>query len=198
MKYLFLFLTVILLVTGCKKEETEHRWTSNIDPRMRSFIFQHGSYWIFKNDSLNKTDCTYVSDVFHGYHDIGYGQNRVISYEFYEIDFVHDITQNSYGKYRTRIEGPCMFRNWKAFYPRTTGDVLYIVDTTYIYWLCPGFYQIDSLTINNEIFYDVQRCQINNITFYTALNVGLVREVITDSNNHSVVWNLLRYRTILE
>ena len=81
------FFVLIILIAGCNKNKNENSDYSYIDTRMKDFFFKPGTYWIFKNHSLNIRDSKYIINALHEYSVFSNG--RQIENTEYWLEDVH-------------------------------------------------------------------------------------------------------------
>ena len=88
--FIFIFLFLVLL-TSCHKNNPNEESRHFIDSRLTGQKFKPGSYWIYFNDSTQKTDCTYVFKVESGYFERSDDpfNSKMSLNEYYDI-FYHD------------------------------------------------------------------------------------------------------------
>ena len=203
MKPNFIFLIIysfsfFLLICSCTKEQEKIKNNSNtyydyIDPEMNDFSFQYGSYWIYKNDSLNKTDCTYLINNlylnYYWYHGLGY--TTIVEYRQL---WYHDqlFPGKGYRAYMDGIWGRAMIRNltFPPYYVVKEEFLVYSLDTT------SSIKRFDSLKVGNVTYKDVQMSVYDSNTYYYAKGVGLIKKIMMDSTHVRASWNLIRWKIV--
>ncbi|MCX6287546.1 MAG: hypothetical protein NTY96_10570 [Bacteroidetes bacterium] len=189
MKQILLILIVSSLLISCHKDQTSVE-TFYICPGIQNQQFKIGSYWIFRNDSTQATDCTYVDNVIHGFNDQYWGLNRSTSTEFYTIFYSYTKTINEHPRDVDRIEGWLIMRN-----PVQMVNHGYYGPAIYTCYHDSITKYLDSLKVGNITFYNVQRALIDSTDFYSAKSIGIVKKVIRDSINKGT-WNIIRWKII--
>ncbi|MCX6249179.1 MAG: hypothetical protein NTX61_00350 [Bacteroidetes bacterium] len=199
---LFLFLCLF----SCKKKEQEQSLSSkdscknhlnytdlSIDETMNGFFFKAGSFWIYKNDSLNTYDSVLLKNVQTGCESISFPDFMLYpggNWDYYNMNYY------SYPlgeQYYDILERNQLMRNCHPSYLQAAqaGWTLFFgfPDTNYI----------DSMQIDNHTFYQICKSSslntINNplnITAYTANNIGIVKKIINFQPKQQ--WNLVRWK----
>ena len=207
MKRLFSSLSIllvcacVLLMGACTKEGKHYPVSQEFKDY---FLFQKGSYWIYKNDSTNEVDSTYLktAPVYYSYLT-GDRTKSDPSLEEYVVKFQSDIL----GRY--------------LFYSSTGGqdflemaigpsDNAYgmidqlVPDSNYYLNFYPHGYlkvspKIPSIEFNSKIFYNVLYTRYysdsTTFNFYFAKNVGLIK-IYGHWAKKDQSWSLLRYHVI--
>jgi hypothetical protein len=189
----FTFLIIVLI--GCAKSVTKITESiDGFDPKMNEFFFQEGSYWVYKCDSLNKTDSAYlykiVSSSFTTF--IGHGQAIITSYRQM---LYHDqlFPETFYGGYLDCIIGGGIFRNITPPLPSHNEQDFLVYSTGTL----PFLERFDSLKVGEVYYKDVQMRVLDSNTFYYAPEFGLIKKIMMDSVHVKTTWNLIRSRIIL-
>lgn len=181
-----LYISIILLSTfSCKKQQEQVYYYENIDPRMKEFFFNVGSWWIYKNDSLEKTDSVYLWNVSTEMYDEYHGLNRHSIIELRGMNYDDELFPN----FKDCIAGNSLMRNLIPGQSWPRPGVLYSFDTSYKH--------IDSLIVENVVYHDVQKCIIDSNIYYTAKGIGLIKKILYDSANIRTSWSLLRFKIML-
>jgi len=198
MSRIFVLLLCLLAMTaGCKKKTAEPPSPCadpdnsrcefiQIDTAMHGFYFLPGTYWVYRNDSLNAIDSVVVTAVHTGCEIHGSYLNMCVRADFYKMDFYS--SRDKATGYDI-IERNCLMRNWHPEY----------VD----WWKGWGLFVtpaqlIDSMLVGNHVFYDLLESTSqgkNNpphVTVYTAKNLGIVKKIYNDPPAQT--WNLVRWK----
>jgi len=193
-------ISFLFFLTSCHKDNENADSRHFIDSRLTGNEFKPGSYWIYLNDSTQKTDCTYVFKVESGYnewYDTPYNGKRSL-YEYFDV-FYHDKDSMNLNYYdRDRISLSYIYRHTIA------DDSIHFGGTLIYYFEEPGYLirvfidtieHIKTLQVLNYSFNNVQKAIIdsNYSCFYTVRSLGVVRKVIHNSY-HQGTWNLLRWK----
>jgi hypothetical protein len=191
----FIFLLILILSIGCNKNESPYGSTGiniiNINPELKSQAFKSGSYWIYKNDSTSKIDCTLIYQDFTDFEAVFAGHGFTDQYECFEMFYNEYYSNNFYSSYWDRMMDDCIFRNPINYFNHQVfgGLIVYCQDTA------QGQIYYDSLRVGSNIFYHVQRLPIDRTLLYSAKSVGVIRKVIIDSVEQGT-WNLLRWKIV--
>src|ERR1035438_6938449 len=168
MKYFLLLLFLQLILVSCHKEESQSVNYLYIDSRLLSQEFKTGSYWIYKNDSTSKTDCTFIFNARKDYYTYFEGMGITSDIYFYDIFYYYTNTVNGQPYDRDRIERTLIMRNpVRTIGNMQLGPALYYADSI----------KNDSLKVGSNMFYQVQKARVDNTDFYTAKSVGLVKHI---------------------
>jgi len=193
-------LALIILFSSCHKNSSYLEPRILIDSRLSGMEFKPGSYWVYLNDSTQKTDCTYVVKTETGYYEQNQSPsgNCISSVQYYNISY-HDkdsVNLNDYETQsiiRTYVETTFpvnkLYSNWDIliyYYPKPGELIPLIFDT---------IQHIDSLKVGSNTFKQIQRAIIDSTydCYYTCKSVGVVKKVLHKSS-HQGTWNLLRWR----
>jgi hypothetical protein len=204
MKKVFFFLlltSLTIIMTNCNKSEENNKHylgTAYIDNRIKSLVFNIGSYWIYTSDTLNQMDSTFISGIKSGFYEIGYGQDNYQKYEYYAMHFKsnYNLGKNSFGQFF--IDRTHLLIDPVVVYPWAVGPVLYSVDT-----IKESVKYLDSLNGKYYKFYHVQECSFNSryywgdtaYTYYTEPNIGIVKKIIT-IDSFTTIWSLKRWKIV--
>jgi hypothetical protein len=199
----FLYIFILLMLSfACQKKGsdpdtppvTKHDSVIHpIDPELKSQEFNIGSYWIYKNDSTNVVDCTYVYDVKKGLYLFYMNNNGVLFFrEYYTIYYYKpfDLSIDFCDKIQERV----IIRT-NNLNPTEFNDMaLYVSDGTS--W---GIIHLDSIGFGSHTFYDVQKarpCDSSYCpTYYTAKSVGIVKYNSSDESPKDN-WTLIKWKIV--
>jgi len=215
MKNLKVIVCIIILFAGCKKK-TEPSFYKISDEIKSYGDFKIGSYWIYKNDSLNIEDSIYVDNytfrIDETIPNISTGRvesrYEVLSCECKNLQLTHNLNYDARGfdDYLTIIERDLtknIMWNINFFNSNPTENIENIIVKN-----------IDTITIfntkyNNIIYqktivttYDYHNGDgINTIhtkdttEYWLAKNVGVIKRIVKNSY-YREEWNLLRYNVV--
>ena len=201
--YLFFFLFVASFVS-CKKESPHYTIS---DGMKQFFVYQKGSYWIYKNDSTNSTDSTYVNNVIYSTQGIGDDGRHLYSFDLISLYFTSQILSNYIiGNICEETLPKLMIEDNNGF------DIV-----AYIEGLIPNqkantncgspsgdilYEEFPSITINSVTYSNIVHTTVatqNNsqkYSFYFAKNIGLIQYQYTENNTIQDSWSLKRYKVI--
>jgi len=199
MKDILLSILFLLILSSCNKHGQDQGtpdpcdktgYILPIDDGMKGFFFKLGSFWVYKNDSLNLYDSVVLYNTFSSCEEIPdygppHGSHTVKYYCLYYI-----VYPSGY-KYFDAIEAQGMSRN---FFPLH----YHWWDEWFLYEVgMPDSNYIDSLQVGSHTFYKClesnSRGALNpsNITAYSAKDIGIVKKIIRGNPNQE--WNLVRW-----
>jgi hypothetical protein len=210
----FLF---VLLVCSCKKNVPLYE----VSYQMKQyFVFQKGSYWIYKNDSTGSQDCTYVKAMHHIIDDTYYSwMKREIFSVYFGSQFLSDFEIGYF------CPGPnCLTIASKLKYPNDTnyqevaGPVAYysgwdpdieITSKSCLYQDVFLYKNIEDLTVNGVMYKEIIYSKIMSIDStsenpnyykretYFAKNIGIIR-YYEKSNYYKITrsFSIIRRKTI--
>ena len=188
-KLLFILLALFTLI-GCRNDQHQSGGTSTykIDTALLSQAFKSGSYWIYKNDSTSKLDCTYISQAFTDYLYNG-GHGWVDEAECFEMFYNVYTTNTLSSSFWQRMIGGTIYQNPNLYFNQgfVGGPIIYSWDTTKNYF--------PSLQVGNNIFYKVQKTKIDSTQWYSAKSIGIVKKIMPYSINQGT-WNLIRWKIV--
>lgn len=191
MKKSFLILILPFLLASCHKDDHNDSYTYiTLTPCLLTQAFNKGSYWIYRNDSTQKTDCTYVRNVVHGSYEQYWGLGAFTYTEYFEILYCRSNAINGYPVDRDWLEANVIYYNPVPGYNMgVTGPVIYScrLDSLTQHY--------DSIMAGNTVFYKVQKSTVGTSTFYVAQSIGLVKKIIRDSTDQGT-WNLIRWKVV--
>ncbi|MCX6285598.1 MAG: hypothetical protein NTY96_00600 [Bacteroidetes bacterium] len=157
---------------------------------MKDFFFKEGSWWIYKNDSVNETDSSCLASIYRYQYTRYFGLNQFMIYDIREMIYVDNRLPGVNGSFFDCILENRMLRNFVPAHLWTVEQDLFCLDT--------AFHHLDSMVVNNKTYYDVQKCVIDSNVFYTARRIGLIRTIVYDSTHTRSTWDLIRYHISFE
>jgi hypothetical protein len=182
------------LISGCN--EKKHGSIVRIPEQLKPYsVFQLGSYWIFKNETTDKTDSIFllVPPLFM-IHESSDGPSFEFCFLTYDSSLISNggINWEQYWLVFTkRYGGPCLMA--ESFQPGYTDHRGFI-----------NIEKFDSLEINNKVYYDVINTQYRPVsfdrdtmvyTYYLAKSIGLIKFNLR-LNSKDTNWSLLRYHVV--
>lgn len=193
-----IFISLIFFSCGKHKQETPDPCNttgpiSSIDEKMKGFFFKPGSFWVYKNDSLNLFDSVVLYNTLSSCEEIPdygppHGSHTVRYYCLYYIDY-----PSGY-KYFDAIEENLMYRN---FFP----SHYYWWEHWFLYEVgMPDTCYIDRLQVGSQTFYKCLKSYSHgdlncpDIIDYVAMDFGVVKKNIRGYPNQE--WNLIRWNII--
>jgi len=212
MKYLKVIVCIIILFAGCKKK-TEPPFYKISDEIKSYGDFKIGSYWIYKNDSLNIEDSIYIDSYYYKIWEIreNLSNDSKLNYKYETISISSENSQHTHtlnftlgNNYKLLIDEQDLVNKlgWSIEFFNNNLIENIIVNN------------IDSLSIsnikyNNIIYqksivttYDVHNGDgINTITtkdtveYWLAKNVGVIKRIVKNSYYREEL-NLLRYNVV--
>jgi len=193
-------LIVIILATSCAKEGSHYSVSQEFKDY---FLFQKGSFWIYKNDSTNVIDSAYLTGS-PQYTVLSTGEKRKSdpTTEQYFVDFQSQILSGYLilsGEDDNSLligVGPIL---------NTWGIIDYLSpDTNFFINSAPQGYiklwpKLPTIEINSIIFSNIIHTRFYNdnlnCNFYFAKNIGLIK-ISGYWENKNQSWSLLRYHII--
>jgi hypothetical protein len=163
----------------------------SINETMNGFIFKPGSYWIYKNDSLNIFDSVLLKSVQTGCESVLFPSGMLYPGGNWDYYLMNYCSYPSGDLYYDILERDQLMRNYHPSHNLVApaGWILFydLPDSNYT----------DSMQINNNVFYLLWKSSsqntINNstnITAFTAKNIGIVKKIIDVQPKQE--WNLIR------
>jgi hypothetical protein len=189
-------LTIVILcgftfMVSCKKEP-EKIYVQ--DSFKEWACFQNGSYWIYLNESSNRSDS---SSLYYGPSTWFYkltGDGKLYEMNSYQIQNIGEFRVGARVDYSFfSVQGIFLHGTYVLTSSVTSGLSDQVSQTC---WVLKRY---DSLTVNNQLFSDVIHTRdtfSNSINdYYVAKNVGLIKFAIKNGYGDST-WSLLRYHVI--
>jgi hypothetical protein len=190
------------MIYSCNKECQENQITySYIDESLKSnYSFNEGSYWIYEDQAMN------VDSVVLTNHETGFTStcpdNSCSTYEFIELTF-NNVTQETF--FNHYLMSRHIKYNGGGEWGQN-GQPIYINDKEEGYEFNGLVVErvLDSLMISNTIFYNVEKMNIQvdmqyqnefefDREFYFVPSIGIVRTIINDTINGTIIWDLKNY-----
>ena len=191
MKKLFFILLALSTLIGCKNDQRSGGTsTDKIDTALLSQSFKSGSYWIYKNDSTSKLDCTFISQAFTDYEYSG-GQGWVDKEECIEMFYYVYVSNTLSSSFWQRMIGSSIYQSPISYFEKgfPKGPFIYSLDTADV----QNYF--NSLQVGSNIFYKIEKATIDSTQWYSAKSIGIVKKIISDSNNKGT-WNLIRWKVV--
>lgn len=197
-----LIIFITLSIIGCKKEnENKSIYTHNkISSSLYSFLFNNGSYWIYKKANSNILDSVIVQDITRStfenlpsYPGQGsQGENEFFNIKYYSFytDLLYEEQLFGYVISRSLYHGGLVLLTSKKI-----GDSIMNAKLISI---------IDTLTIENRKYKSVVKMKImkdqylnKNYNLYYVDSIGIIKKEITENNIVTESWNLIKFKTEL-
>ena len=200
MKNVFLLILIVLILWSCHKNDQnqntadpcDRTWSiTPIDSRMMGFFFKPGSYWVYRNDSLNLFDSLVLYNAVNRCEDLTTNGPPHSSYSARYYMMYYASYPSGY-KYFDVIESSAMARNffplhyywWDAWflYVATNNDSSYI----------------DTLQVGSHTFYKCYESLSKgtgnppDIIVYTTKDIGIVKKIILGPPKQE--WDLVRWK----
>jgi hypothetical protein len=198
---MLLILVFSIILTGCHKEsENTDYFHRKISQSLHPFLFDKGSYWIYKKSNSSIPDCTVVKSITKNTFIVGPmgpGQGDQGDEEYYNIQYKSFPANNVYNEQllgyvisRGLYNGGCVFLSSKKIGDK--GLNAEILDV------------LDSLTIENKTYKTVVKMKVNqdkyidqNYQLYYVDSIGVIKKEIMNNGTVTETLNLVRFRTIL-
>jgi hypothetical protein len=198
MKIWILLLPAILLLAACHKDDgnfmTDRKIvpgpfmqhdTIRIDPGLQTQLFSQGSYWIYRNDATQQSDCAYVYKTKTGSYFQYLGLNRSYTAFYYDMVYHYLSSMNVTAADSERATGYIISRSpFNKYFNQLIGITTYSLSGPFI----------DSLTVGNATFYNIQESVVDCTHYSTAKSIGVVKKVYPVSSPKSGTWNLVRWQ----
>ena len=198
-KLLHLLIIVTCIVSCNKDEHREPLPHYKICECLYPYLFDLGSYWIYKNETSNITDSIAVENISKDVFTLGPtvpGQGPQGILDFVKIDYSSSNNSEYYSEdlfaneiSRGLLKGGFVFLSGKV------GDSVLNVKVEEI---------LDTLSVENKIYRNVAIMKIkadnyihDDCKFYYVDNIGIVKKEIFIGDSMTVTWNLLRCKTFL-
>jgi len=196
-----LMIVFSIMLTGCHKESKNidyfHR---KISQSLYPFLFDTGSYWIYKKSNSNIPDSTIVKSIIKSTFIVGPtspGQGDQGDEKYYNIRYLSFPANNSYDE---QLLGYVISRGLYSggfilLSSKKIGDKSQNAEVLDV---------LDSLTIENKTYKTVVKMKVNkdyyvdqNYQLYYVDSIGLIKKEIMDNDTVTETWNLLRFKTKL-
>lgn len=201
---------IILISVSCDKNQQEQiNWnTYMVSDKMKTMIFQPGSYWVYQSDSIQGNDSTFITSVRYSFLEIYKGLNQGERFEYYAMSS-KTLSPTGTSLNLFYIETLHMLLNPALGYPYAEGPLLFTLDTADDWHAFSGQYRstcsyIDSMKVNNKTFYNIQKCicyqpdsnlHYHNSIYFTTITDGIIEKMLYSGNQYKT-WKLLRYRLV--
>ena len=176
----------LLILASCRKKDTcdEDSSYHELNPCLHSFIFDTGSYWIYKNSLNTNMDSVFVEKCEFeviGYKNGGSGCQPTTAFESINTEFNSTIN----GLFTTFMHYDMVKPGQDLEYENRLFD-------------CSNMESLDSLELQNQTFYNILKIEtINpNAKLFYKEDVGLIRKIVFDSIQDSIVFDLIEYQTV--
>jgi hypothetical protein len=183
---LYILILLIGFQSSCKKQEPcdADYYLYEIEPCLYTFMFDTGSYWIYNNSLNGSLDSVYIEKcefIIKSYKSgPGCGQS-IGTFEFVNSDFISTLNGSfTTSMYKNKIDPEQL-----SPYQNRLFD-------------CDQMELVDSLELPNNTFYNILKMETINPSaelFYKE-DVGLIRKILFDSIQDSIVFDLIEYQTV--
>ncbi len=189
-KKLFFTAIILLLILSCRKDESTCKKNYfTIHPELAPYLFDVGSYWIYKDSTSSLTDSSSVlsAGIYKRYSPGGPSDDCPDEIQYFAISYYNFTTQANDIE---NIELQYISRNYKT---------IYRIDTAYFNTpkLIATF---SSLQVENTIYNNVKEFQVARpdgyINYYSANFVGIIKQT-SKINGLITTSNLLRHKAVM-
>jgi len=202
-RIIFTVLSFTILFSTCNKDEDDSNtlYHGKINSKLRSFLFDIGSYWIYKDSITSNLDSTVVmsitKDVFALFPKEP-GQGSPGDEEYFKINYSSYPASISYSE---EIIASLISRGY------IYGGVTYIASNNVGSTILNAKLEkvIDSINIEGLQYHNVIKMRIeadeyfnSNYNFYYVDSIGIIRKEKMINETISDSWNLLRYSTSIK
>jgi len=196
-----LFLLSILLSPACKKAiEKQEEPATEISESLHPFLFENGSYWVYKNNSSNSLDSMIVTSISRDSFQIGPsvpGQGPSGYQEVYTINYTTfpDLITSKEELLGYVITKGHTAGGYTLLSSKTKGDSSLNAKISDI---------LDTLTIENQTYYNVVKMEIsadryifNDYNYYYVDSIGVVKKEMIVDDSITDTWSLIRTNSAL-
>ena len=186
MKYLFIFLITISVLSCSKEDEcSSSSSTTDLDPCLSGFLFDKGSFWVYQDTNTFLLDSTYVENWNNEFESRKSGPGSCAHF------FNRDLVNFSY--YSTRRDS--FSRTLYGSYINITASSGYD-DRIYA---CNEIVPLDSIVLLNSTVYNVVKISTLDslITLFYKSGVGVIRRVEYNPPIDTLTYDLIDYQVSL-
>jgi hypothetical protein len=196
---LIMFLSIIF--SGCHKESKDKDYFHRkISQSLYPYLFDTGSYWIYKKSNSNIPDSTIVKSITKNTFIVGPmgpGQGDQGDEEYYSIHYQCFPANNTYDEQLLGyvISQGLYSGGFVLLSSKKIGDISQNAEILDV---------LDSLTIENRTYKTVVKMKVSqdeyiaqNYQLYYVDSIGVIKKEIMDNGTVRETWNLLRFRTNL-
>jgi hypothetical protein len=196
-----LIMVFSIMLAGCQKESENTDYShGRISQSLYPFLFDTGSYWIYKKANSNILDSTVVKSISKDTFIIGPfgpGQGNQGDEEYYNIQYLSFPANNTYDE---QLLGYVISRGlysggFVLLSSKKIGDKSQNAEILDV---------MDSLTIEHKTYKTVVKMKVSqdeyidqNYQLYYVDSIGVIKKEITGNGTVTETWNLLRFRTKL-
>jgi hypothetical protein len=197
---LFIFLAFIL-IASCKKEEVPEIYCYSLSESLKPYMFQQGSWWIYKNDSTEVSQSVLVTSTVR---DTGLWRPSAphtpgSKFDYYLINFYNSTTNETYNDFLTN---DFIRRNGGDYYGENGQPIL--TPSADIGYSFNGMEMVDriaEMTINGHVFTNIKKVKITAVDQYqdefdydTYLyfidSIGLIKKETVIGEGVIVSWSI--------
>lgn len=196
-------LLLTLFFISCEKDVEDNdvnTSASKISQSLHPFLFDKGSYWIYRNVNSGVEDSMTVTNLTRDSFQLGPsgpGQGPQGDEEFFTINY---LTYPDMKASKEELLGYVITRGhtsggYTLLSSKRKGDTSLNATILDI---------LDSLKVENYTYYDVVKMKIsadqyisNDYNFYYVDNIGVIKKELVENDSITDTWNLLRYETVM-
>lgn len=197
-----IILFVMWIVSTCKKEEVNTSISNHgkINPNLRAYLFETGSYWIYKDSITSSLDCTIVTSITRDKHVVLPsipGQGSPGDEECFKINYLSFPTNSIFSE---EIIGSIISQG------HIHGGVTYIASEKVGETIFNAQIEtvLDSLRVEGSQYHNVTKMRIqadnyisSNYNFYYVDSIGIIKKEKRIGETVLETWNLLRFNTTI-
>ena len=197
-------LVVILLFSTCRKKDDATPYApyhAKISSNLYPYLFDNGSYWIYKDSLTNNLDSTIITGISKKSYFVspsGPGEGSPGNFEYFEIEYFSYPSNSTYSEevIANMISRGLISGGFTYFSKKTIGDSLQNAKIENI---------LDTLTVHGQLYHNVIKMRIQadsyisqNYNFYYVDSVGIIKKELRTGETITNTWNLLRYSTAIK
>ena len=198
LRIIIAFMSLLLLFSACNKEDetTLNAIHRKISPDLQKYLFDSGSYWIYKDSSTTSIDSTVVTSISKDIFLLmptAPGQGVSGDEEYFTINYTSFPSNTNYSE---EIVGSIISRG------HAQGGVTYISSNNVGETIYNAQIEdvIDSLIVEGHPYHHVVKMRIQsdnfisaNYNFYYVDSIGIIRKETRIGESIAESWNLVRY-----
>jgi hypothetical protein len=196
-------LSVMWIFSTCKKEEVNPTISNHgkISSNLRAFLFETGSYWIYKDSITNSLDSTIVTSITKDKYVVLpsiSGQGSPGDEEYYKINYLSFPTNSIYSEeiIGSIISQGHIHSGVTYIASKKGGETIYNAQIETV---------LDSFSVEGSQYHNVIKMRIqadnyisSNYNFYYVDSIGIIKKEKRIGETVSETWNLLRYNTTIK
>jgi len=196
---IFSVLILFLSVLGCRKEEEKTINKYRISKSLYPFLFDKGSYWVYKNTNSGILENLAVQSITKDIFAVlpNHPGQGIQSYnEYYTTKYSSSLTDSYEEQFLGYVISRGFYHGGFVFLSsKTIGDKSLNAEITDL---------LDTLTIENRTFKQVVKMKIigdqyisDDFNLYYADSVGVIKKEKTKNGTIIETWNLIEFKTVL-